>query len=311
MIRAIAAAGADCVKFQLYRPDHLLSKNVDREVQEIFREHQLSRGEYLKLEKTGKEAGIEVAASVFDEQLLRWYTTEAQPPFIKLASGDITYRRLFETAGDSERPVVFSTGGATQAEIDRALDWLAGQAPTYLLHCQPAYPTDEANLNLARISKLREELQVFCGFSDHSQSDLAPLVAAEEGAIIWERHVTLDRQQPGPEHSFSLPVEKLKQLINRLENPTDFIPDAPRRIEEMRDENKRFNKSRWSEYREQARRSLAADRTLEPGTALREEKLRELRPAVGLDAATIHSHREDKLTETIGEREVIKTAHLR
>ncbi len=311
LIQEIAAAGADCAKFQLYRPERLLSREVADEVYQIFVEHQFTKKQYQQLVSTGEKAGIAIGASVFDPQILHWYAENTEAPFIKIASGDITYKRLLEAAGQTELPVILSTGGATGAEIKRALGWLGDRTKVFLLHCLPEYPVPIEKLNLDRISHLNSKFQLPSGFSDHSKSTLAPLAAARAGACIWERHITLDQQQKGPEHSFSLPAEELAKIIKNFEKIDKILNERQEQARKMRDKPGEPLEKKWAKYRQNGRRSLAAKTELKAGEKLTASKLSELRPATGISAVEIDKYVNKKISQSLKKRELISPNHIR
>jgi N,N'-diacetyllegionaminate synthase len=284
LIKRLAEAGADCAKVQLFRTDHLVSNVHQTDAVEVFREHELSKEDYRSCKAVAKENGIDLAASVFDREILDWYVEETDPPFVKVASGDLTFKRLLTRIGEHDRPVVMSTGGGTFEEINRAVDWIGtDERELYILHCISRYPAPDESLNLRRIETLRSETGHPAGFSDHSQSNTAPLIAAALGSAVWERHVTLDSDQDGPEHEFSMEVDRLGELIDQLEHAAEMEPDE---IDEDAEtllgspEIELTDADR--EFRKQGRRSLMADRALSVGTALEEDMIRELRPGTGL-----------------------------
>ena len=289
MIRQLAEAGADCAKLQLFRTDHLLSAHVDQDVIETFRAHELSREEYQECLKIANERDIQLAASIFDLDTLQWYIEETDPPFIKIASGDLTFKRLVTDAGNSEIPVILSVGGGTLKEIKRAIEWLEPNKETLtLLHCVPRYPADESELHLRRIQTLTDQFDFPVGFSDHSESSNAPRIASALGAVAWERHVTLDSTQKGPEHGFSMEIQELSKQIPKVKQafenkPSESIQKAETILGEA--DIKLTDADRT--FRKETRRSLMAEQPIPAGSILEEKLIRELRPGTGLPAGRI------------------------
>lgn len=307
-LKKLARLGVDCLKFQLFRPDRLLSQQVGDEVKNIFRQHHLSTEDYLELVSLAAELDIEIAASVFDPETLNWYVQNTSPPFLKIASGDITYRRLLEAAGETGVPVVLSTGAATRKEIDRALEWLRPAKKIILLHCQPQYPAAEHKLNLRRIKTLADNFNRPVGFSDHSQSELAPAVAAHFGACFWERHVTTDNSRPGPEHSFSLPLADFARLSENLPHTVKRLTEEI--ISRLASSGQPPKPGDWSDYRLNARRSLAAAHQLEVDEKLTPDAVVELRPATGLPPAEIYDYLGAAVKTPLEAGEIITASHL-
>ncbi len=301
MLLNAAEAGADCVKFQLFETEHLISPEYLSDIVPIFKKHELSRKQYLELARMAEKHGVGCTASVFDPTGLKWYARETSPPFIKIASGDITYRRLLEAAAETDIPVLLSTGAATDQEISQALKWLGPvKEKTVLLHCISRYPAPDSSLNLRRINDLADKFYLPVGFSDHSQSEIAPALAASRGATVWERHVTTDPTLEGPEHTFSLPISDLPGIINKLHNPQEILDSTPKEeITTLLGEKEPALTESDLEYRKNARRCLMADRKLTAGQTLSEDLIRELRPHIEIGAEYIYDYTGKKLTTDI------------
>ncbi len=307
MVQRAAEAGADCIKFQLFDRAQLLSTEIAPKIHQIFADHQLQPGDYLKLEEAGKTCGIDVAASIFDCQTLDWYCENCSAPFIKIASGDISFPRLLKRARQSSLPVVLSTGGATPAEIKQALNWLGTTTRTVLLHCTPAYPTAEADLNLNRMIQLERDFSLASGFSDHSQSVTAPVIAAQLGAKIWERHVTPDPQLPGPEHSFSLSFKDFERVVQQIRQQLRITDSCL--VKKIAGTGRTTSQS-WETFRKQGRRSLSALRPLLPGDKISPENIIELRPGSGLPAEQLSEWIGYQVTRPVNPGQLIKQSML-
>ncbi len=271
---------------------------MQSEVYPIFKKHELTREEYLELAKLAGDKNVEIAASIFDLDTLDWYLENTSSPFIKIASGDITFKRLLKKAGGSDTPVILSTAAATGKEIRRAIKWLGPNDDTFLLHCTPFYPTSNEDINLKRMLDLQEKFNLPVGFSDHSTSRQIPLQAAGAGAIIWERHITVDRNMEGPEHGFSMTVDELKRVVTKLKNKKFHPPGVKNGgiAETALDKD----------YRKNARRSLFAARKIEPGEKFKKDSLIELRPNRGISAERIEEISRHRAKRTFNKGELIE-----
>ena len=276
LIDAAAEAGADAVKFQTFDVDTLVSSMAptapyqkDRTgsegQMEMLKRLALPQESYPRLIKRCAERGIAFLSTPFSEpdaDLLKNLGVEA----IKLGSGELTNLPLLEHVAQLGLPVLLSTGMSTMAEVAAAVKIFRG-APLVVLHCVSAYPAPLEELNLKTIPKLRETLEVDVGFSDHSIEHEAALGAVALGAVVIERHLTLDRASEGPDHAMSSEPSDLTLYIQRIRALESAMGSADKRPAESEAAVARV-----------ARRSLFARQDLPAGTELRQEHLIALRP---------------------------------
>jgi N-acetylneuraminate synthase/N,N'-diacetyllegionaminate synthase len=196
-------------------------------------------------------------------------------PAYKIGSGDLTNPFLLRAIAARAKPVLLSTGMATLDEIDASLAVLraAGDPPVALLHCTSAYPAPIEEANLAAIPALAERYAVPIGLSDHTPGITAPVAATALGASIIEKHVTLDRTLPGPDHAASLEPEELRAMIEAVRAAHRALGDGLKRP--MPSE---------AATRNAARRSLVTRRALAAGTRLSAGDLDARRPGTGIPA---------------------------
>lgn len=225
MVDAARAAGADAVKFQAFKATRLASRHAAQAAYqkgaaaaasqvEMLARLELRPADFARIRRHCEQAGIEFLATPFGLEDLR-ILLDLGVRAIKIASPDIINRPLLEAAADSRLPVLLSTGASEQAEIDAAFDLLARQrgVPLALLHCVSSYPTKPANANLRRITALLHRYRCPVGYSDHTQEAATGQLAVAAGACLLEKHFTLDRGQPGPDHAFSLAPAELAEYI--------------------------------------------------------------------------------------------------
>ena len=243
LIRSCARAGVDAVKLQkrenttLYSPALLAQPYVnEHSFGATYGEHraalELNALQYRACRTAAVAAGVTCFATAFDPPSLA-FLLGLQVPAIKLASGSVTDVPLLTLAGQSGVPVILSTGGSTDLEIDRAVQILARHtSDVALLHCTAAYPVlDPAELNLRCITTLRERYpQTVIGWSGHDTGIAMALVAYSLGARIIEKHVTLNRASKGTDHAFSLEPQGVRTLCDNLKQAHLALGDGVKRV---------------------------------------------------------------------------------
>jgi len=226
LIDAASDCGADVVKFQTFRADRLMMAVPDRLAQqadgnetayEMFRRLELSWDDHRKLKDHADQRGILFLSTPFDEESADFLDGLGVPAF-KIASSDLTHIPLLRHIGRKRKPVLLSTGMSFLPEVEEAVHTLTdhGARDIVLLHCVSSYPASPESLNLRSILTLRDHFHLPVGFSDHSQGTLFSLIAAALGARVLEKHFTLDRNAPGPDHTASLDPCGLRDLVAGL-----------------------------------------------------------------------------------------------
>jgi N,N'-diacetyllegionaminate synthase len=212
LIERSTMAGADYVKFQLYRADKLEPPGKTRDLLETC---QLSRGDMVELKMECEQYGIRFGCTAFDPDSARFLLHELEPAFIKIASGCL-YQELIESLENAPL-LVMSTGMASLAHIENALYWRKGATVdnTILLHCVSAYPTPWGDMNLRVIDTLRSAFRLPVGLSDHSLGDAAAVVAASMEAEMIEKHIRLDDDALTPDAAVSLRPIEFRGMVER------------------------------------------------------------------------------------------------
>jgi N-acetylneuraminate synthase/N,N'-diacetyllegionaminate synthase len=238
LILAAAEAGADAVKFQVFSADRLVTRQAPAAAYQqkadqastqhaMLRRLELSHAQFGELAQFARQRGIEFLAtplSVPDLQFLVSIGVAA----IKIASTDIVNAPLLDAAADSGRPVIASTGAADMAEISAAVKRFrrSGPSPLALLHCISSYPAPEDQVNLAAIGTLARAFECVSGFSDHTESVTMGAYATAAGARIIEKHLTLDRKRPGPDHGFSLEPKAMAEYVHHVRHAARLLGDG-------------------------------------------------------------------------------------
>jgi N-acetylneuraminate synthase/N,N'-diacetyllegionaminate synthase len=284
LVDVAAEAGADAVKFQTFDPELLVSPAAGKAAYQAANtgsaESQLEMlrglalpGEALApLAAHAYERGLVFLSTPFDERSADLLEGLGMPAF-KVPSGEVTNHPLVAHVAAKGRPVLMSTGMCTLAEVGAAVQVVreSGDPPLALFHCVTSYPAGPAECNLRAIATLRTAFGVPAGWSDHTTGIQVGLAAVAAGATLLEKHFTLDRSLPGPDHRASLEPAELTELVGAI-----------REIEAaMGDGIKRPVASELANVAA-ARRSLHAARELAAGHLLQEADLVALRPGTGL-----------------------------
>jgi sialic acid synthase SpsE len=208
-------AGADAVKLQTYVTEKRVPK--DSPIFDLLKECELSERQQQGLFKQGRELGLCVFSTPFDDEAVDFLAREGVPLF-KVASFDVVNTSLLEKIAAVKRPVILSRGMATRGELDSAVKIMDRQAiPSALLHCISAYPvTSDEDLNLTTIPYLKREYLRPVGYSDHTLGTEAPVWAVAAGARVIEKHFTLDTTLPGPDHAISTDPMSMKEMVTQI-----------------------------------------------------------------------------------------------
>lgn len=288
LIRAAARAGADMVKFQSFRADALVTGDAPKaKYQEIatgseesqrdmIARLELSLADHEALVEACRAAGIRFLSTAFDEQSLDMLVDRFGIDRIKVPSGEITNLPLLRHISKKRLPVILSTGMSTLGEIENALDVLIdGGLPRTeitVLHCNTEYPTPPHDVNLRAMSAIGSALGVAIGYSDHTLGIDIALAATALGATVIEKHFTLDRSLPGPDHSASLEPDELTAMVRSIRNvEAAMAGDGVKRPSASEAGNRSI-----------ARKSIVAARDIAAGEILTSENLTTKRPGTGI-----------------------------
>lgn len=214
LVRAAAAAGADAVKFQTYRTEARVP--ADSPYFGLLKRCELPFARQAEMKRLAESLGLLFFSTPFDSECVDFLDAIGVPAF-KLASFDIVNGALTRRVLAKGRPVIASTGMADRVEVDAFVEAAnRGRVPFALLHCVSAYPTPPHEANLRVIGRLRELYGVPTGYSDHTLGVETPVLAAAAGALIIEKHFTLDRAAEGPDHALSADPAQLAELVRRV-----------------------------------------------------------------------------------------------
>ncbi len=215
MIDAAIDAGADAIKFQTFKTEEFLSRTS--EYFELFKNVELSFKDFEELNEYAKKKKIVFFSAPFDI-ISAEFLEKLDIPCFKVASSDLTNMPLIRKIAQSKKPMIISTGLANLEEIENAINCCKKENNNnlILLHSVSNYPTNPNEANLRAMDTLREKFEFPIGYSDNGESSLVDLVAASMGSNLIEKHFTLDKNMEGPDHSFSIEPNDLKELISDI-----------------------------------------------------------------------------------------------
>ncbi len=310
LVDAAKEAGADVVKFQTFKTENLVTKSAhranyqDRNLKntgsqfEMLKKLELTHEDHFKLFQHCKKQGIAFLSTPFDSDSLNFLVSEHLIDHIKIPSGEITNLPFLLEMARKGMPIILSTGMATLTDIEKALATLSfgllhpNSPPslnafwkTYwsqearetlkekviILHCTTEYPALANTINLRAMNTLGSAFSLPVGFSDHSQGIHIPIAAAALGAVVIEKHFTLDKSLPGPDHAASLEPADLKKMIQAIREVQLALGDgckvpAPAEIEN----------------RKVARKVLIASRNISKGEIFSNKNVQIKRSGAGL-----------------------------
>jgi len=233
MIDAAEKAGADYVKFQTFKAESLVTTKADKadyqrnltdknETQfEMIKKLELDRSVHEILIKYCEDKDISFLSTAFDLESID-LLNELNIPIFKIPSGEITNLPYLRHIGLTRKPIIMSTGMSTMEEVKSALNTLletgVEKDQITILHCNTEYPTPFQDVNLMAMLTIRNELGVSSGYSDHTLGIEIPIAAVALGASVIEKHFTLDRTLPGPDHMSSLGINELKAMVLAIRN---------------------------------------------------------------------------------------------
>lgn len=283
MIRRIAPIGVDAIKFQLAVPENVYSKDSFKAAYqkenessktpiEMSRKIQLPAQAHLALYEECQRQGVDYLCSAFDLDSLRFLDKHIDMRYYKIPSGEIFSVDTIEEMQQNDRPVILSTGMATFEEIQTSIDLLkkGGKREIIILHCISKYPAPNEDVNLRTMLQLRETFNCEVGFSDHTIGNDAAIAAVALGAVMIEKHITLDKSMEGPDHKASVTVEEFAALVQSIRN-----------VEEMLGSENKLISPGEADIRKVVRKSIVARRDIAEGEVIRAEDLAFKRPGTG------------------------------
>jgi len=277
-------AGADAIKFQTFNAESLVSsktpkaeyqkidKSSDESQLEMIKKLEISFDDFTKIKKYCDSKQIMFLSTPFDHPSIDFLYNLVD--FYKIPSGEIINYPYLRHIAAKNKPIIMSTGMANLGEVEEAINTIKtvnSKAIIYLLHCTTNYPAFYEEVNLKAMQTLSDAFKIPVGYSDHTLSIEISIGAAALGARIIEKHFTLDRELPGPDHTASLEPGELKEMIKAIRNIEKALGDGI----------KKPNKSEI-EIRKVARKSLIAARDINAGEIIKKSDVIIKRPGTGI-----------------------------
>lgn len=288
LVDLAADAGADMIKFQTFKTDSIVSKAArkakyqEENIQDgydtqyqMLKKLELSIDQHEELIRHCEQRGIRFFSTAFDVEGLYYLNGLGFDKF-KSPSGEITNYPYLKTLACLGKPVILSAGMANIQEIEEALEVLCSEGlqkkDITVLHCNTEYPTPMEDVNLRAMLTIRDTLGVNVGYSDHTLGIEVPIAAVALGAVVIEKHITLDRSLPGPDHQASLEPSELKSMVKAIRN-IELAMSGNGQKEISKSEEKNLSV---------ARKSIHLIHPLSRGTIIQEQDLIPLRPGDGI-----------------------------
>ena len=309
LIDAAAVAGVDYVKFQTFKAEKLVTK--DAKQAEYQQRNAADDSQYTmlkKLELTSKQheelitycmqKGVRFLSTAFDLESIE-YLHSVNLGLWKIPSGEITNYPYLKKIVLYGEPIIMSTGMCSMDDVERAIHVLLKNGLTKeqitLLHCNTEYPTPMQDVNLCAMLQMKEKFGVRVGYSDHTKGIEVPIAAVALGAEVIEKHFTLDRNLPGPDHKASLEPNELKAMVDAIRNIEQALGNGQKQVSKSEEKNMAI-----------ARKSIVAAKDIKKGELLTENNLTTKRPGTGISpmrweevigTKAIRDFEEDELIE--------------
>ena len=277
-------AGCDCVKFQTFSADKIVTKQAkkaeyqiantknDDSQYEMLKKLELTYDEFNELKRYCDEIGIDFLSTPFDEEaadLLESIGVDAY----KIPSGEITNKPLLQYVAKKNKKMLVSTGMCTLEEVEKAVQWIkeTGNDDIVLFHCTSNYPAPFDAVNMEAMLTLEREFGYPIGYSDHTKGIEISLMSVAYGATVVEKHFTYDRNADGPDHKASLEPDELALMVESI-----------RHIEMAKGDGEKKPTETELSTRTVARKSLVWSRQMIVGEVVKKEDLRCKRPGTGI-----------------------------
>lgn len=314
MIDSAVEAGADAVKFQSWSPKSLIAKEeYDRNIKyndspkrhfgslkEMVEKYYLREEQHFELKEYCDTKKIDFCSTPFSDYEVD-LLEKCKVPFFKVASMDINNFQLLNSISDRGKPVILSTGMATLAEVDQAVDLLIkkGCKEIALLHCISIYPPAYEDINLRNITMMQQAFGLPIGFSDHTIGYSIPLASVALGACIIEKHFTTNKELPGWDHTISADPQEMKIICTESANIAKSMGTFVKVVSQAEEEKKA-----------KFRRSVVTTKNLKTGHILSVDDLTSKRPGTGIPPNLLDQLIGRKLIVDLEEDMLLKWDHI-
>jgi len=282
-------AGADAVKFQTFKSNNLVTreaklanyqkKNIKEKTSQIemLEKLELSYDDFVSLKKYCDKKSIIFLSTPHSEDSIDFL--DSLVPAYKISSGDLTNLPFLERVAKKKKPIILSTGMATLKEIEEAIKTIrkSKNDKIILLHCTTNYPCLLEEVNLRAMTTLEKKFNILVGYSDHTLGILVPIMAVAMGACVVEKHFTLDKNLPGPDHNASLEPHELKEMIKEIRNAEKALGSGIKCPTESEKEIMKI-----------VRKSIVAKVNIPKGVKIKRNMLIIKRPGTGIEPKNIN-----------------------
>ena len=286
MVLAAKNAGADAVKFQTFTASTLVTKNTpkvgyqesttspDESHYEMIKRLELGRPQHIALFDYSASVGVDFISTPYDLESAR-FLNDIGIKMFKTASADLVDLPLQKYLASTGRPVLVATGMSSLGEVEQVVNIYeeSNNPDLLLLHCVSNYPCMDASLNLRSMNTLASAFYKPVGYSDHSVGSLAAALSVSLGAKVIEKHFTLDKNLPGPDHQASSTPEEFRELVQQI-----------RRAEVMLGSARKSRQPEESQMAIVSRKSLVLAHAMKAGQTIRADDLHLMRPGTGIGA---------------------------
>ena len=302
LIDGAKEAGADAVKFQTFKAENVVTENAGMAKYQkrntgksqtqlgMIKKLELKYKDFIKLKKYCDKKKIIFLSTPHTEDAVDFL--EPLVPAYKIGSGDLTNLPFLKKIAKKKKPIILSTGMATLAEVREAVKTIkkAGNNKIILLHCTTNYPCPLEEVNLRAMQTLKQEFNLPVGYSDHTLGITISIMAVAMGANAIEKHFTLNRNLPGPDHKASLEPDELRNMVIAIRNVEKALGNGIKKLTKSEEEIKKV-----------ARKSIVAKVDIPAGTKITKEMLIIKRPGTGIEPRYLN-----KLIGKIAKKEIKK-----
>lgn len=284
LVDAAFEAGVDAVKFQTFKTEKIVGKYAKMAQYQIentgtsesqfdmIKKLELKYSEFKDIKEYCENKGILFLSTPDDEDSLE-FLCECDVPMIKIGSTEVTNLQFLKRIGEKMKPLILSTGMSTLGEVEKAIETIknAGNDNIILLHCVSDYPASYEDVNLNAMITMKGAFKLPVGYSDHTLGAEASIAAVALGAVVIEKHFTIDNDLDGPDHKASLNPDQLKCYVESIRKTEKLLGDGIKRPTEKEKETIKV-----------VRRSIVAKKDINEGTILTKEMFEFKRPGDGI-----------------------------
>lgn len=285
LVDAAYDAGADYIKFQTFKANNLVTVKARKAAYQerqtgseesqysMLKKLELSYRDFMVLNDYCRIKGISFLSTPFDNESIEFLDKLGMSVW-KIPSGEVTNFPYLVKIAETHKPLIMSTGMCTLEDVEAAIRVLTinGCGPITLLHCTTEYPAPYSEVNLKAMETLRSRLNLPVGYSDHTQGIVIPIAAVAMGAVVIEKHFTLDRTMEGPDHKASLEPSELKAMVDAIRCVESSMGDGVKCPADSEHRNMMI-----------ARKSIVAMRAIKKGEQFTRENITTKRPGSGIN----------------------------